>query len=77
MLGSLFARRIASNRARHSPECRVPAAGRCVRAREHFRQSAAQPCSSSMACVMFARLGAGAALARGGGAGASWATWGM
>eukprot|EP00969_Alexandrium_andersonii_P022443 982416-Alexandrium_andersonii.AAC.1 len=29
-----------------------------------------------MACVMFARLGVGAALARGGGADASWATWG-
>eukprot|EP00969_Alexandrium_andersonii_P288623 12758752-Alexandrium_andersonii.AAC.1 len=30
-----------------------------------------------MACVMFTSLGAGAALARGVGAGASWATWGM
>eukprot|EP00969_Alexandrium_andersonii_P219667 9701791-Alexandrium_andersonii.AAC.1 len=30
-----------------------------------------------MACVMFTCLGVGAARARGGGAGASWATWGM
>eukprot|EP00969_Alexandrium_andersonii_P305733 13514214-Alexandrium_andersonii.AAC.1 len=30
-----------------------------------------------MDCVMFTRLGVGAALARGCSAGASWATWGM
>eukprot|EP00969_Alexandrium_andersonii_P022127 968836-Alexandrium_andersonii.AAC.1 len=65
MLGSLFAREIASNRARHSSECLAPAAGRCVRAREHFGQFTAQPCSSSIACLMSTRLGAGAALARG------------
>eukprot|EP00969_Alexandrium_andersonii_P245385 10844855-Alexandrium_andersonii.AAC.1 len=36
-----------------------------------------RPCSSSIACVMPARLGAGATFARGCGACASWATRGM
>eukprot|EP00969_Alexandrium_andersonii_P038612 1692314-Alexandrium_andersonii.AAC.1 len=63
-----------SNRARHSSEWRVPAAGRRSRTRLHFRHPAVYPCSSSMPWVMFTRLGARSDGARGGCATASCGT---
>eukprot|EP00969_Alexandrium_andersonii_P006388 277196-Alexandrium_andersonii.AAC.1 len=59
-------RKRVSNLALHSSERRVPAAGRRSRTRLRFKQPAVYPCSSSMACVMFARLGACSACRRGG-----------
>eukprot|EP00969_Alexandrium_andersonii_P371991 15480726-Alexandrium_andersonii.AAC.1 len=52
MLGLLLARRTVSSRARRSSEWRAPAAGRALRTQRHFRQFAAYPRSSSIACVM-------------------------
>eukprot|EP00969_Alexandrium_andersonii_P118006 5219457-Alexandrium_andersonii.AAC.1 len=61
MLASPRDRSNASNLALHSPEWRVPPAGRRSRTRVHFKHPAVYPCSPSIACVMFARLGARAA----------------
>eukprot|EP00969_Alexandrium_andersonii_P232831 10279613-Alexandrium_andersonii.AAC.1 len=56
MLASPMDRKIASHLALRSSEWRVPVAGRRPRTRLHFTQQAVRPCSSSMACVLFARL---------------------
>eukprot|EP00969_Alexandrium_andersonii_P152435 6741137-Alexandrium_andersonii.AAC.1 len=62
----------ASNLALHSSAWRVPPAGRLSRTRARFRHPAVYPCSSSMDCVVYTRLGACSARGRGGGA-TSWA----
>eukprot|EP00969_Alexandrium_andersonii_P324187 14324188-Alexandrium_andersonii.AAC.1 len=58
MLASPRDRSSISNLALHSSEWRVPTAGRRSRTRVRFKHPAAYPCSSSMACVLFTRLGA-------------------
>eukprot|EP00969_Alexandrium_andersonii_P285553 12624925-Alexandrium_andersonii.AAC.1 len=73
MLASPRDRSSASNLVLRSSERRAPTAGRRSRTRVHFKHPAVYPCSSSIACVMFTRLGACAARGRGSGA-ASWAT---
>eukprot|EP00969_Alexandrium_andersonii_P049288 2162769-Alexandrium_andersonii.AAC.1 len=61
MLASPAARRIDSKRFRHASGRRVPAAGRWVRIRVHFRHPAEYPCSSKSSRVRFTRRGAVAA----------------
>eukprot|EP00969_Alexandrium_andersonii_P258217 11416723-Alexandrium_andersonii.AAC.1 len=57
MLASPTVLKIASQRARHASECLVPAAGRWVRTRAHFRHPAEKPCSSRSSRVRFTRRG--------------------
>eukprot|EP00969_Alexandrium_andersonii_P164278 7260824-Alexandrium_andersonii.AAC.1 len=58
MLASPAALKSVSKLALRPSERRVPAAGRRSRTRLRLKQPAARPCSSSMACATFARLGA-------------------